>query len=230
MAGRGRFLILGMATFATLMIGLISAAEAQLRLRTDNDWRGQFRTYLASRDYVDSLGVLIRDVENRIAPDCDPDLAGAKRQGLWVRKRILFDGGGTYPNAGQWQDRIAINRCGKRILHNFLVTALPDKSPAFRVLLPGNSRADARLQLDARSAVLAIASAQATSSTCGPSGFKIVSADFDRFLGDTANAELNDRIWREIWTTEACGRQILVEVKFVPKEKGYTFVVDLVRP
>lgn len=230
MAGRRHFLILGMAVFVALISGFLHTAEAQLRLRTDNDWRAQFRSYLASRDYVDSLGVLIRDVENRIAPDCTPDLSGAKRQGLWVRKRILFDDGGQHPTAGQWQDRIAINRCGARILHNFLVTALPGKSPAFKVLLPGNSRADARLQLDARSAVLAIASAQVKSFGCEAPDFKIISAEFDRFLGDTGSAGLNDRVWREIWTTRVCGRHVPVEVKFVPNEKGYTFVVDLVRP
>lgn len=215
----------------TLLCSSVATGSAQLRLRTENDWRQQFRDYLGAPAYLDAVGILIRDVERRLAPDCATSLKGAKRTGLWVRKRILFDGQGPHPNQGQWQDRIAVNRCGQQVLHNLLVTALPDTSPAFKVLLPGDSRADARLQLDAKPAVLAIASAQIKTADCRAENYQIVQADFDRFIGDTERQGLRDRIWREVWTTRVCGRLISVEVKFVPRDGGgYTFVVDLASP
>ena len=203
-------------------------ATGQVRLRTQDDWRHKFRTYVTATEYLDALGFLIRDVERQLAPDCRVDLSGARRAGLWIRKPLAFAPAQHHPTAGQWQDRIAITRCGRQVLHNLLVTALPDSSPAFKILLPGNSKADAKLQLDARAAVLAVAGAAHRGAPCKAQTLKIINTRFVSYLGGTGDQDVSSRIWREIWVSDTCRGPVPVEVKFVPENGGgYTFVVDL---
>lgn len=191
------------------------------------EWAGPFRAYVNSPAYLNEIGRQVSRLENRLAPDCVQVLDGMRRMELRIIEPPAFRPGLPLPVAGQWREQVRIDRCGAPALHNVLITAAADASPFMTVLLPGSSKADGRLQVEATPAVFAIAGAR-LGGDCESSARHIVDTEFRRWLGSSGEAPLSDRLWREIWTVRICGRKVRVQVDFAPNGKGgYTHAVDL---
>lgn len=199
----------------------------QVLAEAEPDWAAAFRAYLATPAYVNALGRELALVERRLAPECVRRLAGVERVELRIRETPGFAGSTQQPDSGQWHERVAVERCGARVLHNLLVTAHSNGPPRVTVLLPGTSKAGAEMQLAARQAVMAVAGAR-RGQACPAGRRDIVDAAFDRYLGLSGDAALAERIWREVWTVRLCGETVVVEVRFVPDGKGgFIHAVDL---
>ncbi|WP_417520073.1 hypothetical protein [Minwuia sp.] len=191
------------------------------------DWQTPFRKYVTSTAYLNEVGQQIARLEKRFAPGCTGTLRGMKRMELRLIEQPSFIPGLPIPQGGQWQEQMEIDRCGKPVLHNVLVTATAGSSPYMTVLLPGTSKANGRLQVDASSAVFAVAGARAGEG-CTDGARHIVDARFQRYLGRSASLPPRDRLWREIWTVAVCDRTIRVQVDFAPDGAGsFTHQVDL---
>jgi hypothetical protein len=198
-------------------------------LAADPDWVRPFRKYVNAPAYLDDIGRSIARLERRLAPECVQILEGMERLELRIVQPPVFIPGLPIPQGGQWREQVQINRCGEAAIHNVLVTAANGSTPFMTVLLPGTSKADGRLQLDASSAAFAIAGARARQG-CELSARHIIRADFDSWLEGTGSSALPERVWREIWTIRLCGETVRVQVDFSPDGKGgFTHQADLPR-
>lgn len=205
-----------------LAAGAASAAEPA--------WVAPFRAYVNSPAYLNEVGRQIARLETRIAPGCVQVLKGMRRLELRIIRTPSFREGLPLPVGGQWREQVRIDRCGAPALHNILVTASEAASPVMTMLLPGTSRADARLQVEATPAVFGIAGAQ-LGGECRAAARHIVDTEFRRWLGSTGNAPLDQRLWREVWTVRSCGRTVRIRVDFAPDgHGGFTHAVDLAGP
>lgn len=208
---------------AALVLSLLMAFPAL----AEPDWADAFRRYVGSPAHLNEVGRSVQQLEQRLAPECVQILKGLDRVELRIIQPPLFLPGLPIPQAGQWLEQVRIDRCGDPVLHNVLVTAINRGSPNLTMLLPGTSKADGRLQYDARNPVFVIADAQA-GQECRAAARRIVDTRFVRWLGRSEEMPLADRLWREIWTVRVCDRTIRVQLDFAPDGKGgYTFQADL---
>lgn len=212
---------------------LLAAALAMLMwppvLAAEPDWHRPFARYINAPAYLNDMGRSIDLLERHLAPECIQILPGMERLELRIVQPPIFLPGLPIPQGGQWREQVQIDRCGVPVIHNVLVTAENGGSPFMTVLLPGTSKADGRLQLDASSAAFAIAGAHA-GQDCDTAARRIVSADFRQWLDGTGSQPLAERKWREGWTVKLCGRSVDVQVDFQPDGRGgVTYSTDLAR-
>lgn len=210
-----------------LVVTALAILTALPAFAADPDWARPFRKYINAPAYLNDIGRSIARLEQRLAPDCVQVLQGMERLALRIVQVPLFIPGLPIPQGGQWQEQVEINRCGEAAIHNVLVTATNGSTPFMTVLLPGTSKADGRLQLDASNVAFAIAGARAGQG-CADSARHIVRADFDTWLDGSETLPLPERIWREIWTVNLCDMNVRVQVDFSPDGKGgFTHKADL---
>lgn len=213
-----------LSVFSTL---LLAATLSAFSAAAEPDWAEAFRRYVGSPAHLNEIGRSVQQLEQRLAPECVQILKGLDRVELRIIQPPVFLPGLPIPQAGQWREQVRIDRCGEPVLHNVLVTAVNRGTPHLTLLLPGSSKADGRLQLDASSTVFAIATARA-GGDCRASAQHIVDTAFDRWLGRSAEKPLAERLWREIWTVRLCAQRVRVQVDFAPDGRGgFTFQADL---
>jgi len=185
----------------------------------DPDWAAPFRKYVNARSYLNQIGQQIARMEERLAPQCIQVLAGMKREGLRVVATPEFVPGLPIPQGGQWHEQVRIDRCGDPAWHNVLVTAIKGGTPVMTVLLPGSSKADGRLQVNAAPAAFAIAGARVGDRCIG--GVRhIIDTRFVGYLGTSGDRPPEQRLWREIWTVRLCGENVSVRMDFAPDGRG----------
>jgi hypothetical protein len=95
-------------------------------------------------------------------------------------------------------------------------------------MLPGSTRADILLQRDAAGMAYASLAAYADKG-CPPSQFSIDDTKFvsvDRAPIPNARAGPNARAWNEEWTALACGKPIVLQLRFTPDATGTGFAVQ----
>lgn len=210
--------------FALVLLSLLVTLPAWA---AEPDWAQPFRKYISATAYLNDIGRSIARLEERLAPSCIQVLGGMQRKELRIIQMPEFIPGLPIPQGGQWQEQVQIDRCGTPALHNILITAVNGASPHMTVLLPGSSKADGRLQVDASAAAFAIAGARA-GVDCTSATRHIVDTQFVRWIGNSADRPLSDRVWREIWSVRLCGQVIRVQVDFTPDGKGgFTHRADL---
>lgn len=193
----------------------------------DPDWHRPFARYINSPAYLNEVGSNIALLEQHLAPDCVQVLQGMERLELRIVEQPIFLPGLPIPQAGQWREQVEIDRCGEAEIHNVLVTATNGSTPFMTVLLPGTSKADGKLQLDASPAAFAIAGVRAGKS-CTDQERQIVRAEFRGWLDGTGSAPLDQRRWREIWAVRLCGQTVDVQIDFQPDGRGgYTHAANL---
>jgi len=206
---------------------LLSFLAAFPAIAADPDWYRPFARYINLPAYLNDVGRNIHHLERDLAPDCVQVLEGMTRLELRIIQPPEFIPGLPIPQGGQWREQVQILRCGGPVIHNFLVTATGGSTPFMTALLPGTSKADGRLQLDASSAAFAIAGARAKNA-CNTGARRIIRADFKRWLGSSADRPVADRVWREIWVVRLCSQEVRVQMNFTPDGKGgFTHRADL---
>lgn len=210
--------------FLVAVLGILSALPA---LAADPDWYRPFGRYINSPAYLNEVGRNIALLEQHLAPDCIQVLQGMERMEVRIVQQPIFLPGLPIPQGGQWREQLQIDRCGEDAVHNVLVTAANGSTPFMTVLLPGTSKADGRLQLNASPATFAIAGVRAGKG-CESEDRKIINTRFLDWLDGTDKSPLGERKWREIWTVRLCDRSVDVQIDFLPDGKGgYTHAANL---
>lgn len=213
------------ALLPLLLTGLLISQPVQAQ--NDQEWSDPFAAFLKDQDYVDAIGQQINLVERQIAPECVQVLAGADRKQVRLRVKPVFKVGTIWPIWGEWREQVQISRCGSPVIHNILVVARPDGAPELTSLLPGGTRASAELQIAAALPVVTIANAR-MGKECPTGQRDITDTAFVGYRDGTATLPQAERKWREYWQVRMCGKQLTVQVDFLPDGKGgFTHVVDL---
>lgn len=203
---------------------LLAALQATA---AEPDWHRPFARYINSPAYLNEMGRNIALLEQHLAPDCVQVLQGMERVEVRIVQQPVFLPGLPIPQGGQWREQVEIDRCGADAVHNVLVTATNGSTPFMTVLLPGTSKADGRLQLDASPAAFAIAGARAGQG-CESDERQIANTRFDGWTDGTGSRPFSERKWREIWTVRLCDRTVDVQIDFQPDGKGgYTHAANL---
>ncbi|MEC9347848.1 MAG: hypothetical protein VYB54_16605 [Pseudomonadota bacterium] len=215
-AGRNALLAL------LLALGLATTAAAQ-------EWADRFNAYLVSPDYLDAIAEQLDLIEKEVAPECVHVVDSADRVAIRIRREPAFEAGIDWPVAGQWREQLAVERCGREVLHNLLVTAAPDRPPHFTLLLPGSTLAKPETQVAAARPVVAVAEGR-YGREC-PAGMRqIVETRFDGWRDGSEGRPPAEQTWRETWTVRLCERTVDVNITFEPNGKGgRTWTIDIAR-
>jgi len=126
--------------------------------------------------------------------------------------------------AGAWIESFTVTACGVTRRHN--IFNVVKGSPVLRLpKLVGTSRADHQLQTDAAPHLFAGA------ARFVPQGCKSFYASDTQFLGEEGAVISNAKpgpacAWREEWTLWACGKEIVVPIKFIPDATGTGIIAD----
>lgn len=154
---------------------------------------------------------------------------------------IAFEGDAARPVAGLWIEAWEDTVCGEPALLNIVFAIDPEAGelPQAVEIIAGTTQAGIELQLDAFDFAVGIAVAQigltekngdASAAECVASA-RIHNTVF-RQSPPPELAELNvEGAWYEDWAVVACGRQIVVNMAFIPDGEGGTrFVSSPVAP
>ncbi|MBI5164624.1 MAG: hypothetical protein HY985_12070 [Magnetospirillum sp.] len=179
----------------------------------------QITVYLNSKEYIEAARYVVSQGEKDIAPECKS--GNMDRVGYMLGTKPAFKEGVSYPVAGEWLDKIAINRCGKTVIHNLRVRANADKPPSFGLELPGDSPAPPFIQSGALRPAVQAAMAK---SGCKDSS-KVIVSDIRKGkmiepVTIAPNGLLAGGKWSETWHFRACGKPVEIPVEFTSNGKG----------
>lgn len=210
---------------ATVLVAFLAMAPANAQQPPP-----QFQPYLNSPEYVQMIVAKVLAVERALKAGCDnPKPLG--HQPINMLQMPTFIGSGGAPTSGAWTERIEVDRCGKHVFENVLVTFV-NGSPKLTGLLPGTTRATPILQRDAltqayiTASVKQSAAERAGASLCADKTSTFVSETrFEKQLEpmkfDGSGKSIAGK-WDETWMVQMCGRDIPVVMHFVADGKGGT--------
>lgn len=163
----------------------------------------------------------------------DAVLGAAKQSTAWIKrncqnasfvplstiktwKPLEFDSTDA-PIAGVWGETIEARGCGAPIKLNVMTVVREPNVLVSGVLAPGDTQADPTLQKDASRYVFIAALAKAP-------GCQQAHIEDTKVVRKEApdDARLTGPVLVENWTVIACGRNVIVEVKFLPTANGTT--------
>jgi len=130
-----------------------------------------------------------------------------------------------YPTSGEWKQRFPVTGCGNDTILNFYFTATPQEKVYTVMGIPGETRADLRLQHDARQ--YAMVGATLLARSCRQ--FDIINSALNGVEMPVQNDPTAQHLiappWSETWTLQGCGRRFTVDLHFAPSATG-TLVVQ----
>lgn len=185
-----------------------------------------FAQYLNSKSNRDVINQVIRAQAARYPGACTDVVVDAKFNVLTIAP-VQFDGQRFTPG-GAWKETVQANSCGKVRLHNVHTFVRPDGNLQRSPMLPGSTIADILLQRDAAGLVYVNIATRA--GDCPRTQHFI---EDTRFVGwaskaiPGAKAGPNARAWEEEWIASACGKPMVLSVRFTPDATGTAFAVQL---
>jgi hypothetical protein len=126
----------------------------------------------------------------------------------------IVAGGERSAEGSAWQERYVI-KCKADVRRTFLLLLSAKGDMKTAELAPGGTIADVTLQRD----VLQGATMAAMIGRGAPANCKRVQVRDTRVTSGTG---LSKTPWTEVWTMEACGTSVDVEIKFTPSAQGGT--------
>lgn len=133
-----------------------------------------------------------------------------------VWKRPEFDATNR-PIAGLWGERVEASGCGITRLLNVATSVRSPGALVTGILAPGDTGADPTMQMDA--------SRYAFTAAVSPGCQQAYLDDTHAVRKEKADdPRVNGPVSVEDWTVVACGRTVVVEVKFIPTANGTTVV------
>lgn len=180
----------------------------------------EFAEFLKSKFNRDAINGVIRGQVQQWPEACtnvviEPSFKVSIQQPV----QITFDGS-TKSISGAWIESVYATACGTKRLHH-IVNVARDKKIFRSPKLVGTSLADARLQGDAAKTVAVAA------STFFPAGCKSFFATDTKLMSHNPAAGATSKPWQEQWTIRACGKDVVVPIRFIPDGNGTTFAVEM---
>lgn len=181
----------------------------------------QLKAYVGTQEYVARLAQIALAGEKDISGATCKEAKPIDRATFTVIRPPVFQGGVAHPVSGEWKDSIAIDRCGKKVVHNVLFVARPNGAPGMGLMMPGATGATAELQVTVLQKALPVAMDKAK---CKDSKQVVVSDT--RHEKELQKGKLDDKgrliagSWQEVWTFQSCGKPVDVPVVFTADGKG----------
>jgi hypothetical protein len=183
------------------------------------------KQYLHSKSNRNVIDQVIRMQVGRYPGACtDIEISSEFRVTLLLP--VQFDG--QRFRAGAWKETVQATSCGKSRVHNVQTDVRPDGNLLRSPMLPGSTGANLQLQNDAARAIYASVAIHA--KDCPVSQYFIEDTKFLRWDSKripNAKAGPDARAWDEEWTASACGKPMVLSVRFTPDAKGTGFVVQM---
>jgi hypothetical protein len=184
-----------------------------------------FAAYLQSKSNRDVIDQVVRAQVGRYPGTCT-EIAIESKFNVAVVAPVQFDG--QRFTAGAWKETVQATSCGKMRTHNVFTAVRPDGALLRSPMLPGTTRADVVLQGDAARMVSLNVAAHA-GKECPASQYFIEDTKFvsqDPTPVPNAKAGPNARAWNEEWAVSACGKPMIMSVRFTPDATGTGFAVQ----
>jgi len=202
------------ATARAVLVSLLGALPVTA-LAQEAKVSPQAMAYINGAENRNAVDAAFRTEAAALAASCSIDLAKARR-GVRLYVPLEFSPDGKAPTKGAWREELLIDLCGKQRQLNVLALVQSPAGVKRSMLLPGTSIGDPLLQRDG------VLYAQAGAASKAPSGcqkFSVLDTSFTSFDAPTA---VGKKAWRELWTLDACGREVAVEMSFIPDATGTT--------
>jgi len=196
-----------LAAVSAMVFALVPAAA--LAQGGSVDQAKRYEEFLNSKPYLGYVEARLNEME---PPPLKAECAVVKlvgRETSFMIADVRFAPGVFMPQAGQWVDRLAVERCGKRGTRNILIAVREKEKLTPAQLIPGRTATSPLLQRDA---VRAAAVAARVKLGCQDAVHAVDSAVEGRFQPGAP--------WREDWTFVGCGKTAVVGIAFTPDGKG----------
>lgn len=203
-----------------ILIGLLLACAAARAQSPSPTLPPQFREVLAAPQHLNAAIEAAKHSTTWVKNGCQTgELTRVPQVRVW--KRPEFDSSNK-PIAGQWGEAFAASGCGSTRILN-VVTSL--RGPGVLIsgpLAPGDTSANPTLQVDAsRYAFVAVIQR-------APGCNQAYLDDTKRIRdGKPDNAQLTGLVHVEHWRFVACGKDITVEMTFLPSATGTDVVAHV---
>lgn len=165
-----------------------------------------FQTFLSS-EYADRLR---REALQRSMilhqPAC-VEIPRFEVLGTWPVAPIVISDGDVAPTAGVWRERLVSTACEETATENLVHTFTSEGQRTF-LLVRGTTDADLDTQLTLINEARDVAADDENAAGC----------DIIRFTDTSIANRYGDGRWREHWTANACGEDILLDIMFQPHE------------
>lgn len=185
-----------------------------------------FAQYLRSKSNREVINQVIRMQVGRYPGACT-DVAIDPQFRVTLIAPVHFNG--RRFRAGAWKETVQATACGKTRVHNIHTMVRPDGALQRSPMLPGSTIADIMLQRDAAGMVYVSVAAHA-GKECPRAQHFIEDTKFLRWDAKpirNAKAGPDAHAWDEEWTASACGKPMLLSVRFTPDATGTGFAVKM---
>ena len=194
---------------AAALAACLALGPAAARAQGPVDQAKLYEEFLNSKPYLGYVEARLNEME---PPPLKAECAQLKlvgRETSFMLDDVRFAPGALMPQAGQWVDRLAVERCGKRGTRNILIAVREKEKLTPAAMIPGRTATSPLLQRDAMRAAVVAARVK---SGCQDAMHAVDSAIDGRFQPGAP--------WREDLTFAGCGKTVVVAIAFTPDGKG----------
>lgn len=209
----------------TVLASMPSHAEQAASIRTlASDSR--ILAYVTSEAAQLNLLELGRKWDKKLGYECDGEYkVKIHRDLISVLKPIELSSEAAHPEAGIWQYRFGLERCGGAKIYNVLVAAMKDAPPRYAELLPGRTIASLALMKDTVPIVYSkvfLETKMKEKKECKDFAVKDTNLTVLPVVSKSDNGTLTAGPYEEAWTVRYCEADVSVPVCFTPKPGGGT--------
>jgi hypothetical protein len=202
--------LLALAGLAFATAGPPAAAQSRDALAR------HFKAYLASLPYSSFLAEKVLAYDAAMPPRCRNRKLTGDRRLFSITELPAFVKTRKVPVAGQWAERVQVERCGRKVWHNVYLRATKKRGLHAVVGFPGHSLTGVNLQLRAGRAFLK--QARKVAPKC--KRYDVIATRVSRRPKKRGDA------WSEVWTAWVCGRTVTRPIRFTPRGKGVAIDVQ----
>jgi hypothetical protein len=200
---------------------MLAAASLSLGANAQSAANRQLQAFTHAPFYAGLINRGLAVLPSAVFHKC-PTLRSAGSQVIELSPVIFAQDG--YPTSGEWKQRFPVTGCGNDTILNFYFTATAQEKVDTVMGVPGETRADLRLQRDART--YAVVGATLLAKSCKQ--FDIISSAFNGVempvKNDPTAQHFTAPPWSENWTLQGCGRRFTVGLHFAPSATGTLIV------
>lgn len=195
-----------LASFSAALLAVLLAASTPAAAQSRDALARQFKAYLASLPYSSFLAEKVLAYDAAMPPRCATAKLTGDRRLFSVTGLPAFVSTRKVPVAGQWAERVEVERCGRKVWHNVYLRASKKRGLHAIVGFPGRSLTGVNLQLRAGAAFLR----EARKAVPGCKRFDVIATRI------SSRPKRRGESWSEMWTAWVCGRTVTRPIRFTP--------------